>query len=105
MRKEPRAGRQLKSQVRTANLMKTEFSDTPDHIEEIRARMLRERGLAFRVSRGLALSDEARRIAFSALRRLHPKTAEIELDILYCEVAYGSAVAELIRKKISCHAP
>ena len=80
--------------------MKEELTDTPESVELVRARMLRERGLWFRIAAGLSLSDTVHRLAIQAIRRAHPLATDDELLVRFCEVHYGRQVAESVRHKL-----
>lgn len=81
------------------------LSDTSPEMEKVWIRMWREKSPEFRLQRALALSDEVINRSRAAIRRLHPEWSELECNLFWVRVNYGSELADRLGRHLDRHAP
>ncbi len=72
-------------------------SDTSDEALAVQLDCLRRMTPQERLRRACAWSGKLRRMAFDAIRRLHPDYSEDEVRLKFIELTYGKSLADEVR--------
>ena len=72
-------------------------SDTSDEALAVQLDCLRRMTPQARLRRACAWSGKLRRLAFDAIRRLHPDYSEDEVRLKFIELTYGKSLADEVR--------
>ena len=72
-------------------------TDTSVEAEAIQLELLRRMSPADRITKMCNLSASLRRMAFDAIRRIHPELDEAEVRLKFIESTYGKELAAEVR--------
>ena len=77
--------------------MPTPHSDTSDEALAVQLECLRRMTPHERLRRACAWSGQIRRMAFAAIRRVHPEYSENEVRLKFIELNFGKTLADEVR--------
>jgi hypothetical protein len=81
--------------------MQTLSNDTTEAAERVQIDLLRQAGITKRVDLAADMTRFAIDAARFALRRQHPNASDEDINILFVEYHYGSALANRIRAMLA----
>lgn len=73
-------------------------SDTSPEALAVLLECLRQMSPQERIRKSCAMSRRVRKMAFDAIRRRHPGLDEIEVQLLFIELTYGTPLANEVRR-------
>ncbi len=75
-------------------------TDTSVEAEAIQLELSRRMSTSDRIAKMCNLSATLRRMAFDAIRRIHPESNEAEVRLTFIESTYGKELAGEVRKHL-----